>query len=165
MNFRNFVHLGISLSMILMGMIFVYGGMGFANWRDQTIRDVEKTRDEIKVARTLLDEGQVDTYVDLLMQLSGYCDEVQIPRVQCRVTSQGAVDQGDYSSRKYVVNLDKVNMTSVVDYFQKLESLPSNVRVIRSLLKKVQAEGRKGKTTQPSLNLNLEMNEITFKQT
>lgn len=165
MNFRQFFHLGFSLALILLGLLFLYGGFGLSNWRDEALDEVNKIRDEIVVAKTLVDEGQVDTYVDLLVQLSGYCNEVKIPRAQCRVNSKGAVDQGDYTSREYVVNLDKVTMPWVVDYFAKLEGLPSNVRVVQSNLKKTQGESRRGKSQSPSLNLVLIMNEITFKQT
>lgn len=165
MNIRQFFHLGVSLAMILLGLLFLYGGFGLSNWRDETLTEVNKIRDELVVAKTLVDEGQVDAYVDLLVQLTGYCNEVKIPRGQCRVNSKGAIDQGDYTSREYIVNLDKVTMPWVLDYFTKLEGLPSNVRVVRSNLKKIQGESRRAKSQKPSLNLVLIMNEITFKQT
>ena len=165
MSFKQFFHLGVSFSMILLGIIFMYGGSFFAEMRDKSLDKVAKIRSQIKVAKTLVNEGEVDTYSDLLIQLSGYCDQVKIPRVNCRVNSQGAVDKGDYTSRKYVINLSKMTMPWVIQYFSKLENLPSNVRVIRSNLRKEMPRGKRGKPQVPSLSLNLEMNEITFKQT
>ena len=165
MSFKQFFHLGISISMIVMGLLFLYGGSYFAEKRDDATDNVAKIRSQIKVAKTLVNEGQVDTYSDLLVQLSGYCDQVKIPRSNCRVNSQGAVDKGDYTSRKYVINLSHMSMPWVVKYFSKLENLPSNVRVIRSNLRKEVSRVKKGKPQIPKLNLNLEMKEITFKQT
>ena len=165
MSFKQFFHLGISISMIVMGLLFLYGGSYFAEKRDDATENVAKIRSQIKVAKTLVNEGQVDTYSDLLVQLSGYCDQVKIPRSNCRVNSQGAVDKGDYTSRKYVINLSSMSMPWVVKYFSKLENLPSNVRVIRSNLRKEVSRVKKGKPQIPKLNLNLEMKEITFKQT
>lgn len=165
MSIRQFFHLGVSLSMILLGIVFLYGGSFFANKRDNAVNNVAKIRSQIKVAKTLVNEGQVDTYSDLLVQLSGYCDQVKIPRSNCRVNSQGAVDKGDYTSRKYVINLSRMTMPWVVQYFSKLENLPSNVRVIRSNLRREVPRVKRGKSQIPLLSLNLEMNEITFKQT
>ena len=165
MSFKQFFHLGVSLSMILLGIIFMYGGSFLAEMRDKSLDKVAKIKSQIKVAKTLVNEGEVDTYSDLLIQLSGYCDQVKIPRANCRVNSQGAVDKGDYTSRKYVINLSKMTMPWVIQYFSKLENLPSNVRVIRSNLRKEMPRVKRGKTQVPSLSLNLEMNEITFKQT
>ena len=165
MSIKQFFHLGVSLTMIFLGLIFLYGGAFFAEQRDKAKNNVVKIRSQIKVAKTLVNEGQVDTYSDLLVQLSGYCDQVKIPRSNCRVNSQGAVDKGDYTSRKYVINLNRMTMPWVVQYFSKLENLPSNVRVIRSNLRREVSRLRRGKPQAPSLSLNLEMNEITFKQT
>ena len=165
MSVKQFFHLGVSLSMMLLGLVFFYGGSFFAEKRDNTLENVTKIRSEIKVAKTLMNEGQVDTYSDLLVQLSGYCAQVKIPRSNCRVNSQGAVDKGDYTSRKYIINLNQMTMPWVIQYFTKLENLPSNVRVIRSNLRREVPRGRRGKPKLPSLSLNLEMNEITFKQT
>ncbi len=165
MSIKQFFHLGISLSMIVLGLVFLYGGSFFAQKRDNAINNVVKIRSQIKVAKTLVNEGQVDTYSDLLVQLSGYCDQVKIPRSHCRVNSQGAVDKGDYTSRKYVINLSRVTMPWVVQYFSKLENLPSNVRVVRSNLRRETSRFKKSKSQVPTLSLNLEMNEITFKQT
>ena len=165
MSVKQFFHLGISLSMVVLGIIFFYGGSFFADKRDQSIQEVAKIRSQIKVAKTLVNEGEVDTYRDLLIQLAGYCDQVKIPRVNCRVNSQGAIDKGDYTSRKYVINLSQMTMPWVIKYFGKLENLPSNVRVIRSNLRRETRRVKRGKSGAPSLSLNLEMNEITFKQT
>ena len=70
MSVKQFFHLGVSLSMMFLGLVFFYGGSFFAEKRDNTLENVKKIRSEIKVAKTLMNEGQVDTYSDLLVQLS-----------------------------------------------------------------------------------------------
>ena len=143
--------------MIYIGMLTDKASQTYRQELKQVIRDIH-------VAKTLLGEEQKDSYTDLLSLLSHYCSQVKLPSRNCQVQSQKPVDHEEYISRKYVVTLEPILMQKTVSYYQKLESLPDNVRVVKSSLRRIEQKTRRKEKTRPHLQLRLEMNEIKFKQ-
>ncbi|MBT3783578.1 hypothetical protein HOF92_01305 [bacterium] len=155
------------VSMVLLSLALILGYLGFLglDWSHHFQSKLEQIRRDIQVARTLVGEERKDTYTDLLSLLSKYCRDSGVPLRNCLVQTQKPVSREEHISRKYVVTMEPVLMDKVLDYYQKLDGLPDNVRVIQSTLKRVQQKARKGKQTQPHLLLRVEMNEIKFTST
>lgn len=161
---RSFFYIFLSLFFLILSVLFFQLGMSWRESRDEREMEIVKVQKDIQVARTLDDGRPVDTYSDLLIKLSGYCDEVKIPSRSCNVTSRNPEDEGDYTSRMYSVVLEPILMDKTLEYFRKLEGLPDNVRVGNSQLERVAPRGRRNESVEPYLRLKIQMKEIKFKQ-
>ena len=147
------------------GIFFFYLSMLGLDYTSGALRELNLVRKDIQVAKTLVGEERKDTYTDLLSLLSKYCVDSGVPTGNCLIQTQKPVNNEEYISRRYVVTMEPVLMDKALDYYQKLEGLPDNVRVIQSTLKRVQNKGRRGKNPPPHLLLRVEMNEIKFTNT
>ena len=158
-------YLLVSLVLLSVALVLGYLGMVGMDFSSQLQLSLEKIRKDIQVARTLVGEERKDTYTDLLSLLSKYCKDAGVSLGNCLVQTQKPITRNEYVSRKYVVTMEPVLMDKVLDYYQRLEGLPDNVRVIQSTLKRIQKKGRRGVQPPPHLLLRVEMNEIKFTST
>lgn len=154
-----------SLLLACVGSFFCYLGMLGLDYTTGVLDELSLVRKDIQVAKTLIGEERKDTYTDLLSLLSKYCSDSGVPTGNCLIQTQKPVNSEEYISRRYVVTMEPVLMDKALDYYQRLEGLPDNVRVIQSTLKRVENRARKGKNPPPHLLLRVEMNEIKFTNT
>ncbi|MCJ8343917.1 hypothetical protein MJH12_00080 [bacterium] len=133
------------------------------SWSDGLL----KTKRDIHVAQTLSSEGPKDNNdIPLLIRVSNYCTESGIGQDKCSVRSLKPRDKKDYISNRYVVQLERILMGKVLKFYEKLERLPDNVRVLKSSLERVEEQSgrRSNKKSVKYLKLNIEMDEIEFKK-
>ena len=154
-----------SLVLLSLAILLGYLGMLGMDYSKGFQRNLERVRKDIQVARTLVGEERKDSYTDLLSLLSKYCTASGVALGNCLVQTQKPISREEYVSRKYVVTMEPVLMDKVLDYYQRLEGLPDNVRVLQSTLKRIQNRGRRGQNPPPHLLLRIEMNEIKFTST
>jgi hypothetical protein len=160
-----------SFSMLLMGLLVLscFALFQLLGWIQagtrQSIEEIEQAKRDIQIVRTLSTEGPKDIReVDLLQKLTGYCTDVGIKPLDCSIKSQTPVSNNEYLTQRYSVMIQNILMDAAIDYYQKLDELPENVRVVQSSLQRVEVRGARQEERPPFLVLKIEMNEIKFRQ-
>ncbi|MCO4782002.1 MAG: hypothetical protein KC646_06715 [Candidatus Cloacimonetes bacterium] len=162
-----------SLNLVLLSVLtclcalFIYGIFFVQDLSVAWNEGLKKTQKNIQVAQTLSSEKARDTNdVAMLVRLSNYCTNAGIGQDKCSVRSLTPQDKKDYISNRYVVQLERILMGKALDFYEKLERLPDNVRVLKSSLERVEEKKGRGsnKKTVKYLKLNIEMDEIEFKK-
>ncbi len=156
----------LSLAGLVLLSFFLWWMLGEAALlRDAQFEEVGKIKKDIQIVRTLSTEGPKDVRdVDLLEKLTGYCFELGIPAADCSVKTQTPTQNEEYSSLRYSIYIQKILMDKALDYYQKLEGLPDNVRVLSSALRRMENKAATSEEERlPFLLLKIEMNEIKFR--
>jgi hypothetical protein len=102
--------------------------------------------------------------VDLLTKLTEYCQAANLG-AECNVTTARAHELKEYTSKAYKLIVRKAPMKEAMELCEKMEVLPANVRMVRSTIKRITPAGRRGtEVQQPYVELQMEMNELKFRQ-
>ncbi|PCJ20539.1 MAG: hypothetical protein COB02_03200 [Candidatus Cloacimonadota bacterium] len=164
---KNSLNLVLLSGLLCACILFVYGIFFMQDLSKSWEKGLEKTKKNILVAQTLSSEGPKDTNdIPMLVRVSNYCTEAGIGQDKCSVRSLKPRDKKGYTSNRYVVQLERILMGKALKFYQKLERLPGNVRVLKSSLERVEEKKnrRTNKKSVKYLRLNIEMDEIEFKK-